>query len=283
MTAPPFALVLAGGGARGFAHAGVLRALEDMGLRPSALVGVSMGSVIAVTYALRDDWYEALLALDTTGAPSPGAGHGSRASVGGPGVRRAWAGARAAWSLLSGWGAPDEAVAAGRRSLESVVSHQRLEDCRIPVTVCATDLLSGSRVEMNSGPAATAVLASSSLAGVLPPVEIDGRLLVDGVYADIAPVDVAHDMGAPVVIAVDPTQPKTPTPPRNGLQVVMRAMEICHMNHTHERIGTADLVIRPEFDGFVDVLDFGKREMCVEAGRRATVEAEQRIRGLLVR
>ena len=97
----------------------------------------------------------------------------------------------------------------------------------------------------------------------------------------VAPVDVARAMGTPIVIAVDPTQPKEATPPRNGLQVVMRAMEICHMSHAHERIGTADLVIRPVFDGYVDVLDFGKRAMCVDAGRRATEDAEVQIRQLL--
>ena len=67
----PFALVLSGGGARGFAHVGVLRALEARGLRPAAVVGVSMGAVVATTYALRDDWYSALLAMDTRAFTRP--------------------------------------------------------------------------------------------------------------------------------------------------------------------------------------------------------------------
>jgi len=83
------------------------------------------------------------------------------------------------------------------------------------------------------------------------------------------------------VIAVDPSQPKDASPPRNGLQVVMRAMEICHLNHAHERISTADLVIRPVFDGYVDVLDFEKREMCVDAGRAATESVGNQILQLL--
>ena len=65
-----FALVLASGGARGYAHAGVLRALEAEGLRPSAIVGVSMGAVIGTTYALRPDWYETVLGVDTSPFPS---------------------------------------------------------------------------------------------------------------------------------------------------------------------------------------------------------------------
>ena len=56
-----FTLVLAGGGTRGYAHVGVLRALEHMGLAPSGIAGVSMGAVVGATYALRDDWYTALI------------------------------------------------------------------------------------------------------------------------------------------------------------------------------------------------------------------------------
>lgn len=280
MAARPFSLVFAGGGARGYAHVGVLRGLESMGLAPAGLVGVSMGAVVAVTYGMRDDWYEALLALDTSGAPPPEEGHGSPSGPQ-PAVRSAWTKARAAWSLLTGWGAPDEAAAEGRASLERLIGPGRLEDCQVPVTVCATDLLSGSRVELDSGPAVPAVLASSALAGILPPVDVGGQLLVDGVYTDIAPVDVARTMSASAVIAVDPTQPQDAEPPRNGLQVVMRAMEICHQSHAHERIGTADLVIRPVFDRYVDVLDFGARDLCVEAGRAAVDAVSDQIRDLL--
>ncbi len=280
MAPKPFSLVLAGGGARGYAHVGILHELESMGLSPTGLVGVSMGSIVAVTYAMRDDWYEALLSMDTSGAPSSGDVHGLRAGPR-PAVRRAWTHARAAWSLLTGWGAPEEAAAASRASLESLIGPGRLEDCRVPVTVCATDLLSGSRIELDTGPAVPAVLASSSLAGILPPVELGGRLLVDGVYTDIAPVDVARTMSASAVIAVDPSQPQDAEPPKNGLQVVMRAMEICHHSHAHERIGSADLVLRPEFGRYVDVLDFGSRDMCIEAGRAAIAALRDRIRDLV--
>jgi len=58
-------------------------------------------------------------------------------------------------------------------------------------------------------------------------------------------------------------------------------MEIRHLNHAHERIATADLVIRPVFDDYVEVLDFAKREMCIEAGRKATEAAGERVRQLL--
>jgi len=69
MTARKLGLVFAGGGARGFAHAGVLRALRHSGCEPSVMVGVSMGVVVATTYALNPDWYGALKAMDISGFP----------------------------------------------------------------------------------------------------------------------------------------------------------------------------------------------------------------------
>lgn len=265
----PFALVLAGGGARGYAHVGVIRALEHAGLVPSGIVGVSMGAVVAATYAARADWYEALMRVELSEAVPPGSGHGS------VGARdhafgRAWGQAKTAWNLVRGWGGPDEARDVAMTVLEHLVGESRLEQGRVPVTVCATDLITGSRVEMSAGLAGPALYASSALAGILPPLERGDALLADGVYADIAPVDIARRMGPPFVVAVDPGQPTDAEGITNGLQAVMRAMEICHQSHAHLRVGGADITIHPSFDRFVDVLDFGARRDCVASGWRAT-------------
>jgi len=267
VTTRPFTLVFAGGGARGYAHVGALRALQHLGFAPAGVVGVSMGAVVAATYALREDWYEALLSIDLSAFPDPTS---RRASAGkrSPGIRRALNYAHTAWNMVTGWGAPDDAADAGRVVLDQLLGSQGLEEGRIPVVVCATDLRSGSRVELSSGRAATAVYASAALAGILPPVEQDDRVLVDGVYADVAPVDLARAMGAPVVIAIDPGQTSGAVSITNGLQAVMRAMEICHHTHAHLRMAQADLALRPEFGRFIDVLDFRSRRECVAAGVR---------------
>lgn len=276
----PFTLVLAGGGARGYAHVGVIRALEHMGLSPAGMVGVSMGAVVAATYAARDDWYDSLLSIDVSGSPPSGRAHAShdeRAAA----VRRAWVRARTAWNMVTGWGAPDDAAVAARAALNELIGPGRLEEGRIPVTVCATDLLSGSRVEFASGPTVPAVYASSALAGILPPLEHAEFLLADGAYTDIAPVDVARKMGAQVVIAIDMSQGAGAESIRNGLQAVMRAMEICHLNHAHLSVERADLVLRPAFDRAVDVLDFGARRVCVSAGVRAVRASRDALEQLL--
>jgi NTE family protein len=280
VTTRPFAVVLAGGGARGYAHVGALRALEHMGCVPAGIVGVSMGAVVAATYAVRADWYEALLAVPLSGRAVRARGHGSQ-DVSARAIRRVWAGARTAWSMTTGWGAPDALADAAKKTLDDLIGPGSLDGGRIPVTVCATDLITGTRVELSTGPAAPAVYASSALAGVLPPAEHDGMLLADGAYTDVAPVDVARRMGFPVVLAVDPSQGADGGTVRNGLEAVMRAMEICHTTHAHLSLDRADLVLRPEFGRFVDVLDFDARRVCVAAGAGAVRARRHEIGRLL--
>ncbi len=132
-----FTLVLAGGGARGYAHVGVLRELEHMGLTPAGIVGVSMGAVVAATYAARRDWYEALMHAELPETVGPGTGHGSHASQG-PAVSRAWSRARTAWNLVTGWGGPDEAYELARATLDGLLGESRLDEGRVPVVVCGS-------------------------------------------------------------------------------------------------------------------------------------------------
>ena len=107
-------------------------------------------------------------------------------------------------------------------------------------------------------------------------------MLADGAYADIAPVDIAR-RGASIVIAVDPRQDATREGISNGLQAVMRAMEVCHSNHAQARLDKADLVLRPTFGAFVDVLDFAARRECVASGIRVVRDRRDELRDLLGR
>lgn len=277
----PFALVLGGGGARGFAHAGVLRGLEAADFRPHAVVGVSMGAVVGVTYAHRTDWYRALLAMDLSEFPGPRDPSGAGGTSGRwSALRRVASHLRILKEMVSGWGPGTTARAAGLAELRRMVGSAALEDGRIPVAVSATDLITGARVVIRSGNAVDAAYASAALAGVLPPLESGERLLADGAYSDLAPVDVARKLvegegGA--VLAVDPGQPPEGVEIRNGFQAIMRAMDICHRQHAELRFAEADLVIRPRFPRSVDTLDFRARRECVAAGIRAVRRDRRRI------
>lgn len=274
-----FTLVLAGGGARGFAHAGVLRALAEEGLAPSALVGVSMGAVVAATFAAREDWYDALLSIDTNSFPHPA--HGGAEGDERPAFRRAFEYVHTAWNMVTGWGAPTAAVAAGRQVLTELLGASNLGEGRVPVAVCATDLQAGRRVVLRSGKATDAVYASSALAGVLPPLELGDQTLADGAYSDIAPIDVARAFGHPVVIVVDPSQPSAVSRVQNGLQAVMRAMEICHLRHAELRMREADIALRPDFDRVINVLELDARDECVAAGVRTVYRRLEEIQSVL--
>ncbi|MDX2007249.1 MAG: patatin-like phospholipase family protein [Meiothermus sp.] len=275
----PFALVLSGGGARGLAHAGVIRALEHYGYRPSAVVGVSMGAVVGATYGLNPDWYEALLNMDTSGFPDPPApsAAGLRQQL-----RLLPTYSQAAWSLVAGWGVGQRALPYGMALLERLTLGRALEDSRIPVAAIASDLISGDRAVLREGRAAEALYASAALAGILPPLERDGKLLADGAYADIAPIDVARALlpGA-MVVAVNPHEFKNARPPRNGLQALVRALEVCHQQHAHVRFAEADVLLEPQFPFPIDTLDFGHKRVCVAAGARAVRAVLPRLRELL--
>lgn len=263
----PFALVLAGGGARGLAHAGVLRALEHDGYRPSALVGVSMGAVVAVTYGLNPRWYEGLLGMDTRGFPRPysASDHAFRERL-----RAAVALGSTVRDMILGWGVGGRALPRGRRLLYDLTLGGALEECRLPVAVAATDLLSGRQTILTQGDAARAAYASSALAGILPPLPWGDMLLADGAYSDIAPTKVARELVPQRVVAVDVGLPLDAPPRlRNGVQTLARALEICHARHAHLLFEQADLVLRPEFPVPIHALDFSRKRTAVAAGVRA--------------
>lgn len=274
----PFALVLAGGGARGFAHVGVLRALHHYGYAPSAIVGVSMGAVVGVTYALNPDWYPQLLNMDTTGFPEPLTPRGTDLRER---LRVLKASQYTLWSMIMGWGVGERAQASSKALLVQLTRDRDLEEGRIRVAAVATDLLSGERVVMTEGKAAKAAYASAAIAGLLPPLHEDGRLLADGVYADVAPIDVARNLGPARVVAVDPSPSQSPRLIQTGLQAWLRATEICAYQHGHLRFAQADLTLRPYYPQTIDALDFLTRRTCVAAGIYAVRRALPDLHNLL--
>ncbi len=176
-----FGLTLSGGGARGLAHIGVLKALENASIRPDYLTGTSMGGVIAAAYAsgLSPDEIEQI-ALE----------YGS--------VRKLW---RLADPTL-----PRRGLFQGERLLAFFEKHMQgctFADLRIPLTLIAVDLNSRQEVHLQEGSVAEAVRATVSIPGLLAPVEQNGQRLVDGGLLNNLPVDVVQSMGADVTLGVD--------------------------------------------------------------------------------
>jgi len=275
----PFSLILSGGGGRGLAHVGVLRALAHAGLYPGAVVGVSMGAIVAATYTLNPQWYAALLTMDTSQFPEPPKRpeNDLRARI-----RSLLASERALLDMFVGWGAGERALGFGKKLLQGLTGGGRLEAGRIPVAVIASDLQSGKRVVIRQGDAAEAVYASAALPGVLPPLRRGRQLLADGSYTDDAPVDVARALCAGPVIAVDVSQTEEACQIHNGFQAMMRAMEICRHTHAQIRFQAADLVLKPHFPLPIDVLDFDHKRCCIAAGVRVVRHNIKALRDKLV-
>jgi NTE family protein len=266
MARKSFGLVLGGGGARGLAHAGALRALNHLGYYPDVIVGVSMGAVVAATYALNDNWYHDLVEMDDSGFPEiPDFKTSARTGK----LNNMLKAKRAVQDNYFGWGAGQHTVDWGRDLLKNLTLDKQLQDGKIPVYTSATDLQTGARVIKNDGSAVDAVYASSALAGILPPHDDGSRLLIDGGYSDAAPIDVAKEAGVDCVIAINPGQPLTFGTPKNGFDVMRRSFEINQRENARMRFAQACMVLEPRFACSIGVMDFARKRDCVAAGSKA--------------
>jgi NTE family protein/lysophospholipid hydrolase len=177
LTGTSIGLVLGGGGARGFAHIGVLRAMDDLGIPIDAIGGTSSGALVAATHALGHT-PEAIQAL--------AAEH----------VGRLIDPTLPLVSVFRGRGL--------RRGLEAVLGGGTVEDLALPYFAVATNLTRAELVVFDRGPLVAAVRASMSLPGVYPPVTKDGELLVDGGLLANVPIDVmARRLRGGRIVAVD--------------------------------------------------------------------------------
>ncbi|MCK4489441.1 MAG: patatin-like phospholipase family protein [Anaerolineales bacterium] len=174
-------LALSGGGARGLAHIGVLRALEKANIQLDYLTGTSMGGVIAAAYAsgLSPDEIEQ--------------------------IALKYASVRKLWGLADPT-LPRRGLLQGERLLAFFEKHMHgctFADLRVPLTLIAVDLNSRQEVHLREGSVAEAVRATVSIPGLLAPAERNGQRLVDGGLLNNLPVDVVQSMGADVTLGVD--------------------------------------------------------------------------------
>jgi NTE family protein len=176
---PSIGLVLGSGAARGFAHIGVMRALQAHGIKPDIIVGTSMGALVGGCYATNqldtlEDWARSLTRRRIIGYLD--------VSIGGSG-------------LISG-----ERLAS---RLEQSIGDTTIENLPIRFAAIATEIGTGHEVWLTRGSLALAIRASYALPGLFTPVHLGGRWLVDGALVNPVPVSAARAFGARVVIAVN--------------------------------------------------------------------------------
>jgi len=282
-----FALVLGGGGARGLAHIGVLRVLEKNGLRPSVIVGTSMGAIIGGMYAqlpdarLVEERIRALIgskpfrrivldAFSQDGAPDS---LGTVSALYGR-MKRGYSLLRSVWSP----GIVQAPV------LVDFLSHL-LDDisfakCRIPFAAVACDLLTGREVICRTGSMLNAIAASSAIPGVVTPVLLRGKWLVDGAPTSMVPVEAARRLTLLPAVAVTVTKSvEGSAAARNAIDVVLRAGAIARMQLAEQNLKGAAVVLRPGV-GEYGWADFQSVDRFVREGEQAARRAVRRIGAL---
>lgn len=241
---PPIkiALALGGGAARGFAHIGVIKALEAQGITPDMVVGTSAGSVVGALYA---------------------------AGMSGFDMQKLALGMEE--DMLADWTLPNRGMLKGE-ALQDFINQKvkNLSIQKMPKTlgVVATDLQSGEMVLFRQGNTGIAVRASSALPGVFQPVEINGRDYVDGGLTSPVPAQSARNMGADFVIAVDISNVSRRAKLTSTLDVLLQTFAIMgHAISGHE-LEDADVVIRP-ITTAVSSTSFEDRHLAILEGEKA--------------
>lgn len=257
ITKPPvIGLALGGGAARGFAHIGVIQALEEAGIRPNLVVGTSAGSVVAALYASGKSGKELQKISETMDEASFS---DWRLPLFKPGV-------------LKG-----EALA---RFIGNLVGGRQIQDMPMQLGVVATDLHNGQGVLFQRGDIATAVRASSAIPAVFQPVQIAGREYVDGGLVAPVPVQFARQMGAQVVIAVDISGAPSGGTTLDMFQTLMQTFAIMGKSINAFELRDADIVIRPSMTGLSST-SFVSRNEAIAAGYQAMLPWLGKIRSVV--
>lgn len=253
---PRIALVLGGGAARGFAHVGVIRALEQEKIPVDMVVGTSVGSLIGAIYAsdlnsFDLEWTAFQLEKDDL------FDFGVLTTVTGMGFAKG--------DKLEAW-------------VKGHIKTANIEQLRLPFAAVATDLNWGQKVVLDKGSLARAIRASAAIPGVFQPVQHQGKILVDGGVVDNIPVSVARARGADLVIAVDISANVGNTNITNLLGVTLQATNIMFALNVEQAKKGADVLITPTGIGDVGMLDFTQKKRCMQAGIDATRQAAPQIR-----
>jgi len=290
---PRIGLVLSGGGARGIAHIGVLKVLEEMQVPIDCIAGTSMGAIVGGLYAAGASpedleklvtsisWNEAFTDKQTADKLSFRRKQDSQE-----------------YKIDLNLGVRDGRLATAKGLvqgqnlnllLKELLLHtadiKDFDRLRIPFRAVAADIETGEAVVLGSGDLAEALRASMSIPGIFVPMEINGRMLVDGGIANNLPINVVRGMGADILIVVDIG---TPLRTREGLNstasITAQVMTILIQRNVQAQLRSlkaTDILIKPEL-GSLGTTDFSRTAAAMKIGADTTREQKDLLAGLAV-
>jgi NTE family protein len=243
---PRVALVLGGGAAKGFAHVGVIKALEAHGIVPDMIVGTSAGSVVASLYAAGYDGFEL-----------------QRISL------------SMSEEAVRDWVLPNRGFIRGdalQDFINEAVQDRSIQALNRKLAVVATDLQTGEPMVFQSGNTGMAVRASSSVPGIFRPVKIGTREYVDGGLVSPVPVRIARELGADIVIAVNISDLPLGNKVNDTFGILLQTFAIMGQVIARQELGEADVVIAPDIRGLRST-SFDSRNYAIIEGEKAGLAA----------
>jgi NTE family protein len=251
-------LALGGGAARGFAHIGVIKALEAQGIYPDIVVGTSAGSVVGAMYAAGNDGFALQkIAMEMDEA------------------------------TISDWALPLFGKTSGvlkgealQTYVNKAVKNVAMEKLKLKFGAVATDLNSGKSILFQRGNTGQAVRASSSVPSLFQPVRIGDRSYVDGGLVAPVPVRYAREMGADFIIAVNISTQTDAQAAVSSLEVLMQTFAIMGQSINQHELRDADVVILPALPK-MGGNDFNGRNLAIMAGEQAAAAMMPQIKAKL--
>ncbi|MEI6152724.1 MAG: patatin-like phospholipase family protein [Deltaproteobacteria bacterium] len=255
---PKIALVLGGGSAKGFAHVGVIRVLEQEKIPIDMIAGTSVGSLIGGIYASNPDSFQlewVAFKIDKNDILD--------------------------LSIIYSKLGPAQGT-----KLESFVDQtvkvKKIEDTKIPFYPIATDLNTGETIILEKGSLSRAIRASSAIPGIFVPVTFGNRLLVDGGVTNSIPCDIARNKGADIVIAVNLLKDIKDYNINSVVDIIGQSVNIVMHQSNKTKLQYADVIIEPDTKG-ASIFDFTQKKMLMEEGIKAAKAAIPKIKELIAK
>ncbi len=285
---PTVGLVLSGGGARGFAHIGVLKVLEENRIPVDYVGGASMGGLIGALYALGKtpgeieqlvgtlNW-DTLLQISASLENLSFRRKEDRRNIPAPITLK---GKANNLKLPNALNSGHEIGLLFDRITLQYASVKDFDDLPIPFRTVGTDMLSGNSVTLRNGSLSRALRATMSIPGVFSPVVVEGRILSDGGLVNNIPTDVVKAMGADILIVVNI---ETQLGNRETLEslpgVLAQTINIATLDNSRRSLRQADFIIAPDLQDF-SLADFGESEKIIELGRTGAQQKVVLLKGL---